>query len=366
MTAARTPEYRKLALDSSNEMMDYDGDWVLGRYPKAALHIREAGFGRLRMGQIMFDAGDYTQAAADWLSAAACFYLVPDLERMRDAFERVRQIDQVGHIPAERRDIRAAIQEREEQLRTLEEKLNQFRQECSREVISTHNTRQEALDWLLRQVRELPGFPNLHTAIAHQAIRLRQFQFAFKHLEWAEKFAPGNPDLGALRVRLLIASDDPGQAIRIGRDLLKAHPGMNHLRPLLAHTIAFPGGDLGPDWAEAVEILQPLMEDNSADAVGRLLSFALATALRHGLGHEAEYRRLLNSFNRLAEANQSPTERGIVTELRQALPQVFPQPGSNETASAATAQYHPLTEPDRTTLRRVFEPLIRLTAGIAA
>src|SRR5436853_2447565 len=112
MTGTMTEEYRKLGLDSSNDMMAHDSRRVLGRYPEAALHIREAGFGRFRMGQIMFDAGDFAQAAADWLSAAACFYLVPDLERMHDCIERVRQLNREGKIPPERRDLHVALKER--------------------------------------------------------------------------------------------------------------------------------------------------------------------------------------------------------------------------------------------------------------
>ncbi len=139
MNAAANAEYRKLALDSSNDMMDHDGEHALGRYPKAARHILQAGETRVRMGQLMFDEGQFAQAAADWLSAAACFDLVPDLERMRDAFERVRKLEHEGKIPPERRDIHAAIKEREEEIKTLEQKLNQFHQD------SRHATGQDAL-----------------------------------------------------------------------------------------------------------------------------------------------------------------------------------------------------------------------------
>src|ERR1700674_3025743 len=117
MTATETPEYRKLALDSSNDMIRHDARRGCGEYAGAALYISEAGSGRLRMGQIMLDAGDFPRAAADWLSAAACFYLATDLERMKECVERVRQLDREGKIPAERRDIHTALKEREAQIK---------------------------------------------------------------------------------------------------------------------------------------------------------------------------------------------------------------------------------------------------------
>lgn len=127
MTATETPEYHKLSLDSSNDMIEYDASRALGRYPNAALHIRDAGIGRLRMGQMMFDAGEFAHAAEDWLSAAACFCLVPDLKRMNDTTELVRKLDREGKIPPERRDLHAALKEREGQLVELDRKEKQFR-----------------------------------------------------------------------------------------------------------------------------------------------------------------------------------------------------------------------------------------------
>ena len=124
MTARQSPEYKKLALDSSNDMMDHDGDRSLGRYAKAARHILQAGLARDRMGQMMFDSGDFIQAAADWLSAAACFLLAADPRRMRDAFERAQTLVHEGKVPPERRDIHAALKEREEQLAALDQKLS--------------------------------------------------------------------------------------------------------------------------------------------------------------------------------------------------------------------------------------------------
>lgn len=365
MTALETPEYRKLALDSSNEMMDHDGDRGLGRYAKAARHIREAGFGRLRMGQIMFDAGEFVHAAEDWLSAAACFYLVPDLERMREAFGRVQALDRAGHIPAERRDIRAAIVEREGQFHELGQKLKRFLQHEER-MVDARRPAQEALDSLLPQLRELPGLPKLHELIAHQAARLGQLPLASEHLDWAEKFDPGNPEYGYLRVDVLIGSGEVEHGVQLGRALLEAHPEMHHLRTLLAQTIAFPVGDQRVDWDEAIRILRPLLEDNSAETSDRLMGLALAVAVQHEFGDEAQYRRLLGAFNQAADAIEWPPGREFATRLRAEFPQVFPRPGSNGAAPRSVERRHTPPESHYAEMGRFFRERNPHVAGTAA
>ena len=78
---------------------------------------------------------------------------------------------------------------------------------------------QEGLDWLLKQVRDLPGLPALHYAIAQAATHLGQAARASEHLDWAEKFAPGDTQARGLRASLNGAA---------GPDRLEAdsrHPG---------------------------------------------------------------------------------------------------------------------------------------------
>jgi tetratricopeptide (TPR) repeat protein len=361
MTATETSDYRKLELDSSNDIIRHDARRGDRKYAEAALHIRNAGFGRLRMGEMMSDTGQVAYAAEDWLSAAACFYLVPDLERLREATDRVRKLDHEGKIPPERRDIHAALKEREEQARELDGRMKQFWLDYRRMVGSTRTVMPEALDFLLRKVRELPGSPHLHAEISYQAKNLGQRQLAVESLAWARKFDPNSPHLASLQASQLFAFGDPVRAAAIAREVLTVHPDMDSVRFLLAQALAFRAWPNAADWKAtdfeaAIEVLQPLVEQESTGAIERLLATSLAAILQHGLGHEAEYRRLLNSFDRLAEANR-PVERNIVTRLRQDLPQVFPQPGSNGASSAA--------KPDHAALRNIFEQLNSL-AGAAA
>lgn len=202
MNTTTTAEYRKLRLDSSNDMIEHDADRTLGRYPKAAWHILQAGIARVRMGQMMFDAGNFTQAAADWLSAAACFDLATDPKRMRETLDRVRQLNQEGQIPPERRDIHIALKEREDELPALETKLLQFHEDYANRVGSALTASPETLDWLQKQVRDLPGWLGLHTAIVRHAGRLGQTTLAARHLDWAEQIEPGHPELDAFRASL--------------------------------------------------------------------------------------------------------------------------------------------------------------------
>lgn len=340
MSMLTNPEYRQLATDTSNEMIEHDADRGLGRYVEAALHIREAGLGRVRMGQLAYDAGDYPRAAADWLSAAACFYLVPDLMYMRQRVEQVRQLDREGKIPADRRDIHAALKEREEQLGELDSRLKRFWQDYGQMVGPMRTASQDSLSFLLRQVRELPGSPHLHAEISGQALQLGQKDLAVQSLECALRIDPGNPQLTALRASQLFDLGDSVRAAQVARDALAVHPEVGSLRILLAQALAFRAGPSGvgwkpEDWEEAIDVLRPLIENASANPVERLNAISLAATLRHGLGQETEYHRLLSIFDTLATTVSSPIGREVVTRLRRGLSQVVPQPVSVGNAPSA-------------------------------
>jgi tetratricopeptide (TPR) repeat protein len=352
-----TDEYRQLGYDTSNDMIRHDSCRGLGEYARAALHIRNAGAGRLRMGQMMFDEGNFAWAAANWLSAAACFDLATDPKQMREALDRAKRLFEDGKIPPERRDLHESLKEREEEFKALERKLNQFGQDAGRV------TGQEALDWLLGQIRNLPGSPRLHVAIALRAGQCGQLPLAFAHLEWAETFAPEDPEIGALRVRLTIASGDLRRGIEMGRTLLGANPQLDHLRILLAQASTSRPDTQRSDWEEAIEMLRPLTDITSADVHGRLLALALVTILQHGLGHEAEYHLFLSSFDQLTLTIQSSVLSEVVSKLRRAFPQVFPKPGSDEAPSTFGPNHR--AELDSSALR-TFWSLLPPVAGAAA
>jgi hypothetical protein len=353
MNDARTPEYRKLELDTSNEMIEYDSRWGLGRYAQAALHIREAGFGRLRMGQIMFDAGEFVHAAEDWLSAGECFYLGSDLERMRDCFERVRQLDHEGRIPAECRHIHAALKERKKQLRTLEAKLTRFRQDYGSALDPAGVRSQEVLDALLRQLRDLPGYPWLHWAISLQAASLGKDEIASQHSRWGWQFGPRIASNMVARLGYdMIAKGELEKAINLGQLYLASHPTTSPpVRFMLAEAFASNTSGHSPDLNGVIEVVRPVVEDAEVETKDRLLAIGLSAAFQFVLGHEDEHRRLLDAFDRQAATIQTVEERSIVDILRQTLPRI----DANGATDATAERRHFLAEPNHTRLFRVAE-----------
>jgi hypothetical protein len=146
--------------------------------------------------------------------------------------------------------------------------------------------------------------------------------------------------------------------------MLARHPEMIHLRVHLAQIIAARAGAVGPDWEEAIGLLTPLANTHSDDVEMRTLALGMATTLRHGLGHDAEYHHLLQRFDQLAQAIQSPVGKEMVSEVRRLLPQVFPKPGSNGTAPPPKSGNH-LTGLDPSALCVVIEQFGPLLAGAA-
>src|SRR4051794_4006963 len=91
MNVTETTEYSKRERDSSNEIIRYDARRGDREYAQAAWHALKAGHGRRVMGLLMRDAGEFTQAAEDWLSAAACFHLATDHKGLWTGIEKVRE-----------------------------------------------------------------------------------------------------------------------------------------------------------------------------------------------------------------------------------------------------------------------------------
>jgi len=372
MSVTETPEYRQLALDSSNDMMRYDALRGAGEYEQAALYIRNAGLARARMAQIMLGIGEFEPAAEDWLSAAACFKLATDAPRMRDSIEQARNLVGSGFVSSNRRDLLWAIAEREREQSDLDQKIAHYRQTLEQLLDPMSSGQQSVLDFLLTQRCELPGSSLLYAHIWGQAMQLGNRTLAEKSLGWAQQFDPTSSHLGALRVSQLFAFGDHVRAAELGRKLLERYPDMGYIRILLAQTLAFRTGSQAThtwttDWESALEVLHPLIEKESVDPNERLTALSLATMLRHGLGHTTEYRKLLDFFDMLAESLHSPSGVRMAAALRQSLPDVFPNPNTSRVLSSTNDGLHPLGEADYSTLRRLFEQFNPLTAvGSAA
>lgn len=190
MSVFYDPEYKRLNLDSSNEMMEYDGDRGLGRYEKAARHIREAGFGREQMARLALAASDYRWASANSTCAADCFRQATDPARMRASLGRAQDLERQGKIPPQHRHIVRAIREREGELADLEQRLAAFDAEYTERALGDDRA---TLDWLIERVRDLPGLPRLHERVALHAGRVGDHDLARRHLDWAAVFAADPP-----------------------------------------------------------------------------------------------------------------------------------------------------------------------------
>lgn len=214
MMATTDSEYRKLALDSSNLLMDWDGKWGLGRYEESTDAVLQAGQMRRRMGEMSIAFGNCESAAGDWLSSAACFAEATALQRAKETFGRVKKLEAAGRIPPERQDLLAALREREVQIQRLERKIQAFLNQHS----TPSHPDEQSLAALLHQVRALPGLPLLHRLIAKQASGLGRSALAAVHQRWAEVFAGESGTNGSAELNFPPPLVDPGLASAAPKD----------------------------------------------------------------------------------------------------------------------------------------------------
>jgi hypothetical protein len=214
MMATKDNEYRKLALDSSNCLMDWDGQWGLGRYEMATEAVLHAGQMRQRMGQMSLKCNDSEAATEDWLSSAKCFVEATALKPAAEMLRLIQQLEAAGRIPPERQDLLAALREREEQVRRLERRIQEF---FDRQPTPTQPDEQ-SLAALLRQVRELPGLSQLHRLIAQQASGLGRTELAAVHQHWAEVFSQDKAKNGPVERSLPPPIVDPNLASTAPKD----------------------------------------------------------------------------------------------------------------------------------------------------
>jgi hypothetical protein len=357
MNATMSPEYRQLELDSSNDIIRHDARRSDRKYEEAAIHARQAGTARARMGQMMFDEGQFVYAAEDWLSAAACFYLATHIGLLAASIERVRKLDHSGHIPAERRDLHAAQKEREEQQKALNRKLTELYEGYKRRVEASPPANQDALDFLLTQLRELPGYADLHFAIYRQAKMLSQEPLAAEHLRWAATFDPDNPEFVGRYGYHLIASGYPAQGVELGHRFVHFHPTEPTVRVMLAQALASSTGGHTPDRQAAIKTLEPVLRDTT-NVRARLGALYLSAAIRAQQGHEDEFRRLLSDFDHLSEEVASLDTQNVITKLRKLLSQqptnghdivadsdLFSDPLCGQLIERNEATFPPVTQP---------------------
>jgi len=137
---------------------------------------------------------------------------------------------------------------------------------------------------------------------------------------------------------------------------------MDELRNLLAQSVAFPPKGLRGDWEEAIDILQPLVRNETADPATRLQALALAAILRYESGHDVEYHQLQQTFDQVAEAIR-PDEWDFVTNLRQDFPHIFPATRIECAAAPSPAEKRRSPIQDYSTAAQVFMQRNSLIAG---
>jgi hypothetical protein len=317
MTGTKSAEYRDLEHESSSRLLEHDSRRVLGRYEEAAYHALQAGTGRDRMGRLCFQAGEFAEAAEDWLSAVACFLLATANQQAAGVLELLRRLEADGKIPAERSDLVGTLRGREREWKDLNERIQQFLRDFGRQGHQLDVADQSTLRFLLRHVRDLPGLASLHYAIFRQATALGQEELADRHLAWAATFDPGNPNLAAWLGYRHLAHGRRDDAVRWASEFLAAHPSeAGPVRIMLASALTGgPETETGSQ-ERALEVLRPLVEDAAADVRQRSAALALTGALQRELGREQEFHRLVRELEYLEGSIPVAELRVVVAELR--------------------------------------------------
>jgi hypothetical protein len=340
MTETKAREYHDLELESSNELLEHDSRLLLGRYEEAAYHALQAGRCRARMGQLCFEAEEYAEATEDWLSAAACFLLATAREQAAGVLDVLHhQVE--GKIPAERPDLREAVRQRDQELKDLNQRVQQFLRSFGLGGYQVDVAEERTLGFLRQQVRDLPGLPLLHYAIFRQASDLGQRDLAAEHLVWAATFDPENANLVALLGYLHLGCGKPDRAVSLADDYLAAHSSdAGPVRIMLANALASGSSGRPPDQEKALAVLRPLVESPAADIRARIAALALSATLQYELGREQEFDRLVKELDRLEGSLQAPDLRDAISAFRR----LIPSPGMDGTGNIPATEPRPLPE----------------------
>ncbi len=316
-TLASEPNYRELRLESSNDLVDHDSRRVLGRFAEAARHALRAGAPRDRMGQIRFDAERYADAADDWLSAASCLLLATASRRAAEVLKIVHGLIAEGKVPADRKDLHAALAECDKGLKQLKRKEKRFLAEFDAEH-KLNRPDERTLAFLRERVRDLPGLADLHYAIFRQALGLGRQDLAEDHLRWAVTFGPDNANRVAILGQMYIERGRPDLAIALGEDFLELNSSnTGRVRIMLANALGVGADGNHPDQELALEVLRPVVDVVSGNAPKqRVAALALSATFACELGREDQFGRLVEELNRLEGTIEAAELRGVIADLR--------------------------------------------------
>jgi tetratricopeptide (TPR) repeat protein len=336
MIATLGEDYRKLEIESSNLLMEWDGQKVLGRDVEAAYAAFRAGLLRARMGQMRLDDGDWTGAAEDCLSAIDCFVQAGVMERAISLFERLGQESAGrGGLPPGRDDLASALAERETSIRQLcdqvERRLTEFFETLGyREDVRDR----DALDYLMRFVRDFPGWADWHLMIFRQADAHGEEGLADRHIRWAWEFAPEKPLLVSLLGYRLMRKGQFDEARALGETFLAGGPPDSvPVRLMLASALTRPGVS-AQDERRAIDLLRPL--DSPQTPTNSRLSALASLCLFHlELGEIEEAKRYLRQVENLEWTMDEPWAKAKLIEIRRFL-----------AARIAGAERHPDGSPE--------------------
>lgn len=321
MSATEQHQYRDLQRESSNFLMEHDSRRVLGRYAEAAYDALEAGRRRARMGQLCYAAGEYAEAFEDWLSAAECYLQGTGKKQAAEILSLLQRVEADSKMPATHLDLHAALREREHGLDELRQREQRFLRDLTLQGRQIDRADERTLEFLLEQVRGLPGLALLHYMIYRQASDLGRQDLAERHLVWAATFDPDNASLIALLGYLYLAHGKPQRALTVGSDYLGAHASdTGPVRIMMANAYGVGVGGRLPDQEQALAVLRPLLAGAPADECEHVAGLALSAAFQYEIGREQDYRRLLGELEYVESATQSPEVRSAIAEFRELIP----------------------------------------------
>ncbi len=194
MMTLTNPEYRQLARESSNQMLRYDAERLQGNFEEAGLAIWQAGQNRMKMADLGRQEGDVSRAAADLLSAAACFLQAGNLKWAERAF---RELEQLGPLPAERRDLTDARAERAGQLDELARRQHQVGAELDRHADWLQTAPAQLLELAQARLEEFPGWARLHCLLADLETQRGDVEAVARHAALAVAFDSEQTLLGS-------------------------------------------------------------------------------------------------------------------------------------------------------------------------